>query len=125
MTFRTLLVLIGLSVCLAAPSSCGGNKPDPNNPPTPPAYGGEASTGGSAATGGLAPVAGQAGAPQRTKCQQACDNLARLGCPEDQSTCAGQCEILTKDTRFSFDANCRINATTKAQAQACGIASCK
>lgn len=97
-------------------------------------YGGSISTGGVSATGGATPAAGApaqtggastGGASGQTKCQLACANLDRLGCPEDQSTCVGQCEILTHDSRFTFDAECRINATTKAQAQACGIASCK
>jgi hypothetical protein len=87
MTLRTLLVLIGLSVCLAAPS-CGPITPTPV-PPTPPAYGGAVSTGGNAATGGLPAVAG---APAQTggnstggvasQEQLACSNMLKLGCPE-------------------------------------------
>lgn len=101
----------------------------PINPPTPPAAGGAISLGGTG-SGGETSAAGQAGQATggvgpASKCQLACSNLARLGCPEDQSTCVGQCEILTHDSRFTFDADCRINATTKAAAQACGIASCR
>jgi hypothetical protein len=100
----------------------------PVNPTPVPAAGGSVSTGGNPAVAGETSLAGQAGAAgsaTATKCQLACANLARLGCPEDQRTCDGQCEILTHDSRFTFSADCRINATTKAQAQACGIASCK
>lgn len=97
----------------------------PINPPTPPAAGGTFSTGGSPATGGVGPVAGAAGAPAPTLCQQACANLAKLGCPEDQATCVGQCDILTSDARFGLSLSCRINAKTKTDAQKCGPASCR
>lgn len=126
MNWRSLLVIAGLSLCLAAPSC--GPKPVPVNPAPVPAAAGAVSTGGNSAVAGEASLAGQAGAAGNataTKCQLACANLSRLGCPEDQSTCVIQCEILTRDARFTFDADCRISATTKAAAQKCGPASCR
>ena len=97
-------------------------------PPVPSAMGGSSSTGGAASTGGARATGGTSaagGASSLTLCQQACANLAKFGCPEDPETCPAQCELNLKDARFSQNVQCRINATSKAAIQACGIASCK
>jgi hypothetical protein len=136
---RIHLVLVALLALLLLPAAgC------PVNPPNPGGAGGSVATGGTADQGGQSPVAGQpgsggwlpigtggataagaAGGPEQTQCQRACSNLAKLGCPEDQTTCSAQCEILTHDPRFAFDVNCRIVATSKSAAQKCGVGSCK
>jgi|WetSurMetagenome_2_1015567.scaffolds.fasta_scaffold792284_1 hypothetical protein len=111
----TKLIAACLVYLCANTSACGAAPPPNPNPPTP-------GVGGNSGAGGSAPVAG---APSQAKCSLACANLAALGCPEDQSTCSQQCEILTHDDRFTFNVDCRINAKTKAAAQACGVGSCK
>lgn len=111
MTARLLLAAV-LALGTTTASMCGS--PVPPQPP--------AALGGSAGTGGSA---GEAGAVNFVPCQAACDNLARLGCPEDQTDCLAQCILLTTDSRFAFNVDCRINARTQAEAQACGPASCR
>jgi hypothetical protein len=114
-----------LTCCLAAIAITCGPKP---TPVPPVGVGGSSSVGGATAAGGARATggsAGTAGATYRSQCQLACDNYQRLGCPEDQATCASQCEILTHDNRFTFDVTCRIKATTKAAIQKCGVGSCK
>ena len=86
----------------------GGNAPI--------SIGGSSSVGGSSATGGGAAL---------TPCIQACNNLKALGCPENQSTCVAMCNLHSTDDRFSQNITCRINAKTKAEAQKCGVASCR
>lgn len=122
---RLHVVLISLLALLLLPAAGCPVKPAPT-----PCVGGAFSTGGTVAAGGTqsdagAPSAGQAGATSVSRCQRACAAYVRFGCPEDQSTCVAQCEIMISDSRFTFDVDCRINATSKAAIQACGIGSCK
>jgi hypothetical protein len=89
----------------------------PLPPVGPDASGG---SGGSTSAGGDTSAGGS-----QTKCQQACANLRRLGCSDASELCEQQCSMMLGDVRFVFDVQCRIDAETKGQAQACGIASCK
>lgn len=122
MTRQTVILALLFALAVLPGASC-------QQQPVPPAVGGATSTGG-AGLGGSPGVAGEtalggtAGATVRP-CHLVCANLARLGCPEDQATCFGQCEILASDSRFTLGIQCRINAKTKAEAQACGPASCR
>ena len=123
---KTVNVSRGVLACCLLLGSCTFT-PTPV-PPDPSAMGGSPSTGGAASTGGARATGGMVatgGASSLTLCQQACANLARLGCPEDQATCPAQCELNSKDSRFTQNIQCRINATSKAAIQACGIASCR
>jgi hypothetical protein len=88
--------------------------------PAPAGVGGMSASGGAPALGGQQ---NQAGSP--TKCQQACANLRKLKCADGESPCESQCAFMTSDARFVLDVQCRIDAKTKEQAQACGIASCR
>jgi hypothetical protein len=116
MTWRdrfALLIVGALSVCTVGAQGCGP-EPIPNYPL---AFGGSTGAGGAPATGG--------GGAAPTRCELSCANLAILGCPEDQTTCARQCVLHMSDGRFSQNLDCRINARTIAEAQACGPASCR
>jgi hypothetical protein len=110
-------------MCSQVPAACHNN-PTPN-PPNPDAgtggamsTGGRSSVGGNVATGGVGPV-------ELPICTRACDNLKALGCPESQSTCVALCNLHSSDDRFTQNLDCRVNAKTKAEAQKCGVASCR
>jgi hypothetical protein len=116
-----------LLLACAGAKSCGGE--DPVNPVPDastggmgPAAGGNPSTGGDASQGGSG---GFDAGPYFTPCQQACANLAKLGCPESQTTCVAMCSLHTSDNRFTQNLDCRINAKSKADAQKCGPSSCR
>lgn len=111
----TPTAILACAVYLAC--ACG---PKPGPVPPPGGAGGQPS-----AAGGATGDGGSAGSGALSDCQRACSNLASLGCPEDQSTCVSQCELLTKDDRFGLSLSCRINAKTKTDAQKCGPASCR
>lgn len=111
---RIAWFLVGvLAVCSVGANGCGPTKPEPVGPS---ALGGAPSFGGATGTAGAVPV---------TKCELACANLEVLGCPEDQKTCVASCELHSRDNRFTQNIDCRINARTKTEAQACGPASCR
>jgi hypothetical protein len=115
MTARESLAL--LFVGTLAVTSLGANGCGPINPlPVDPT-----SAGGASGVGGAA----SAGTSGETPCGLACANLARLGCPEDQSSCVRLCELHATDSRFSQSISCRIAAQSVADAQACGPASCR
>lgn len=96
-------LLIFMMTCAAL--ACGSVNP----PPQPPVGMGGAPNGG---------------APNAT-CEGACDNLARLGCPEDLADCVAQCTRILSDDRFTIDLACRVNARSQDDARACGPASCQ
>ena len=103
-----------IPLVLAVACCKGNNCPTPN--PIPPDTG----TGGGGAL--------DAGTP----CQVMCDHLATLPCPEEQSSCVRLCVLNSTDERFAPTAadgrryiDCRLNAKTVVEAQACGPASCR
>jgi hypothetical protein len=110
--------------------------PQPPPPPVPVATGGVTGAGGARATGGKSGTGGTkstggatsaGGAPVGSKCDQACANLKKLGCPDGQDPvlCLQLCALHTTDSRFTQDLDCRITAKTIAAAQKCGPASCQ
>jgi hypothetical protein len=90
-------------------------------------FAGQSSTGGGITTGGTTAVPSTF-----SKCQQACAQYVRFGCPEEPASCEQLCILHTTDVRFSPSpaaaekyVSCRINATSKAQLRNCGLASCR
>ena len=121
-TREAILLISTLGLFCTAPS-CVDN-PEPV-PPTPPS-GGTAGTGG-APTGGVAPVTGgTAGTGGRaSEAERVCQRLSDLGCPEgDNPDCVAGVELIQNDDRFSMDAECILNATTKVEVQGCENVAC-
>lgn len=108
-----------LLLCLVVLGSCRKEGPTPPPIPTP-----------DSGTGGTGPIVDGG----QTLCAAMCANLAALSCPDgkDQVMCGRLCITNTTDPRFSptpADAqrflDCRTNAKTQADAQKCGVASCR
>jgi hypothetical protein len=95
-TAQTTLATLSLLLCSAA-GPCGHSPTPPDPPPTPP------------------------GSP----CERACQNLAKLGCPEGQhADCAADCEAGMGDKITDFHPDCLAQAATPEEARACRSVHC-
>lgn len=90
-----------LAIVAALLVACSGAPINPS-----PSYGGGSSVGGQSGT-----------------CEAMCQHITELGCV--QPTCLDDCKRITADDRFGLDLDCRIKATSIAEVQACGPASCR
>lgn len=106
----------------------------PHKQPSPPppdaggfaATGGTSATGGTVATGGTISTGGVTGwQTTLSKCVLACLNLEELQCPVERTTCINQCDLHSRDGRFTQNVDCLIAAKTQADAQKCGPAACR